>query len=312
MKKQNHKSKHPVHFKRKLIRLFVGVFVWLGLAVIYYIVFSFFFDTPVERGMKQSIVELEKEYEKLSERYDSIERIVDNLSERDRNIFRTLYDSEPLEQTGSDRQMEQLDSLMRCTNKELAAGFFDRFNRFEERMRLQKADFDLLQKRIETRGPLMNHIPAIQPVINPGMTLIASSYGMRIHPFYRSMVMHNGVDYAISEGSRVFATADGTVARIQNGQTHTGTTLVISHGGGYETAYHHLSRVLVREDARVRRGDIVALTGNTGLSLAPHLHYEVRFKGMPVDPVHYFFYELNPLQYEQVKRQAAVGMQALD
>ena len=306
------KPKHPVHFKRKTMRLIVGAFVWLGLAVIYYTIFSFFFDTPVEHGMKQSIVELEKQYEKLSERYDTIERVLNNVAERDKNIFRTLYDSEPLAYTESDGPIQRVDSLMQQTNNELAARFFDRLSRFEEKMRLQKEDFELLQKRVEARGMLMNHIPSIQPVINSDLTLIATSYGMRIHPFYKSMVMHNGMDYAVPEGSRVFATADGTVARTQGGQTHTGTTLVISHGGGYETAYHHLSRVLVREGAQVRRGDIVALTGNSGLSLAPHLHYEVRFKGMRVDPVHYFFYELGPDQYEKVKRQAAVGMQSFD
>ena len=306
------KPKHPVQLKKKLIRLGVGVFVWLGIAVIYYIGFSFFFDTPVEYGMRQSIVQLEEEYGKLSERYDTLDRVMQNLTERDRDIFRTLYDSEPLEYAEGDRVVRRLDTLMSQTNQQLASAFFDRFGRFEDQVRQRREDLDLLMKRVEARGAEMNRIPSIQPVINPDLTRIATSFGMRIHPFYRTMVMHNGMDYAVPEGSRVFATADGTVVRSTAGQTSTGNTLVIDHGNGYETSYHHLFRVLTAPGSQVKRGDIVALTGNTGLSFAPHLHYEVRLNGMRVDPVHYFFYELPPAQYEQVQRQAAVGMQSFD
>ena len=309
---RNDKPKHPVQLKKKLIRFAVWAFVWLGLAVIYYTAFSFFFDTPVEYGMRQSIVEMEREYEKLSQRYDTLERVLDNLAERDKNIFRTLFDSEPLEYTDGDRNVRRLDSLMAQTNQQLADGFFDRFNRLEDRLRLRREDLGVLLKRIESRGAEMNRIPSIQPVINPDLTRIATSFGMRIHPFYRTMVMHNGMDYAVPEGTRVFATADGTVVHSTTGQTSTGNTLVIDHGNGYETSYHHLARVLSPPGARVRRGDIVALTGDTGLSLAPHLHYEVRLNGMRVDPVHYFFYELNPARYEQVRHQASVGMQSFD
>lgn len=309
---QKRKPRHPVNFKRKILRLVVGIFVWLGLAVIYYVVFSFFFDTPVEHGMKQSLVQLEKEYDKLSQRYDTLERVLANVSERDKNIFRTLYDSEPLTFDNGDQRVRRLDNLMRWTNSELAGSLNERLSHFEERMRLQQEDLEMLQKRIESRGQLMNRIPSIQPVINPDLTLIGTSYGMRIHPFYKTMVMHSGMDYIVPEETRVFATADGTVVRARSESAHTGTTLIISHGDGFETSYHHLSRVLVREGTQVRRGDIVALTGNSGLSLAPHLHYEVQFNGMNVDPVHYFFYELGPGPYEQVQRQAAVGMQSLD
>lgn len=306
------RPKHPVHFKRKLIRLGVGVFVWLGIAVIYYFIFSFFFDTPVEYGMKQSLVTLEKEYDELNERYEMLERVLENVSERDKNIFRTLYDSEPLSSDARENSIRRLDSLMTLTNQQLAATFFDRFDRFEQRTKMQKEDLDSLLKRIAERGQEMNAIPSIQPVISPDLTQIATSYGMRIQPFYRTMVMHDGMDYAVSEESRVFATADGTVTTAASNQATTGTTLTIDHGNGYKTSYQHLSRLLVRPGAKVRRGDIVALTGNSGLSLAPHLHYEITLNGEPVDPVHYFFYELGPADYEQVKHQAAVGMQSFD
>lgn len=307
-----HKPKHPVNFKRKMIRLVVTLFVWLGIAVVYYAVFSFFLDTPVEYEMKQSLVQLETEYTQLSQRYDTLERVLENIAERDKNIFRTLYDSDPLHYDDEDKRIRQLDTLTGMTNQQLADRFFHRLDDFEDKVLVMQEELDMLQNRVLARGDEMNHIPSIQPVIDPHFTHIATSFGMRVHPFFRTMAMHNGMDYAIPEGSRVFATADGTVVRQKGELSNTGVTLVVDHGNGYETSYQHLSRTMVREGAQVKRGDIIALTGNTGLSLAPHLHYEIRLNGVQIDPVHYFFYELGPEQYERAKRQASVGMQSLD
>lgn len=306
------KPKHPIRVKRKLARFGVGVFAWLGIAVIYYSVFSFLFDTPVEHGMRQSLAALEEQYDALGRRYDMLERVLDNVRDRDRNLYRTLYDSEPLAEQGHQAGLQRLDTLMTLTNRQLGNAFFDRFERIRMRGRIQRAYLDEWQARIGSKGPEMNTIPSMQPVIDPDLTRIATSFGRRIHPFYRTMVMHNGVDYAVPEETRVFATADGVVAEAAGNRAATGATLVIDHGNGYQTFYRHLTRTLVMPGRRVRRGDIVALTGNSGLSLAPHLHYEITLDGRPVDPTHYFFYEFGPHGYEQVKRQATVGMQSLD
>ncbi len=309
--KKREKPKHPVHIRQKLARLAVGVFVWLGVAVLYYLAFSFFFDTPVEHGMRRSLAALEGEYDKLNRRYEMLEKVLDNVSERDRNLYRTLYDSEPLVDERT-TEPARLDSLMTLTNRQLGEAFFNILTRTELRGQIERTWLDTLQSRIAERGTAMNAIPSIQPVIDPGLTRIATSFGRRIHPFYRTMVQHNGVDYAVPEGTRVFATADGTVVEAAVGRAATGTTLVIDHGDGYHTRYHHLSRILPPRGSRVRRGDIVALSGNTGLSLAPHLHYEITLDEVPVDPIHYFFYELGPEEYQKVIRTATVGMQSLD
>ena len=157
-----------------------------------------------------------------------------------------------------------------------------------------------------------NRIPAIQPIINKQLTLLTTSYGMRINPFQKVLRSHQGVDYAIPEGSRVFATADGTVKEVSLRNSTSGQTVVIDHGGGYETLYSHLGKINVRRGQQVRRGDIIALSGNSGLSLAPHLHYEVRCNGMRVDPIHYFFMELSPDDYQRMMRIARSGMQSFD
>ena len=143
-------------------------------------------------------------------------------------------------------------------------------------------------------------------------TLLTASYSMRIHPFYKTLQSHQGVDYTIPEGSSVFATADGVVRDVATRNSTHGLTVVIDHGNGYETSYSHLSKTNVRRGQQVRRGDIIALSGDTGLSLSPHLHYEVRHNGMRVDPIHYFFMELSPTEYQRLIRIAQTGMQAFD
>ena len=157
-----------------------------------------------------------------------------------------------------------------------------------------------------------NRIPAIQPIINKQLTLLTASYGMRIHPFYKTLQSHQGVDYTIPEGSRVFATADGVVRDAAQRNSTQGQTVVIDHGNGYETSYSHLSKINVRKGQRVSRGEIIALSGDTGLSLSPHLHNEVRLNGMRVDPIHYFFMELTPTEYQRLMRIAQSGMQSFD
>ena len=120
------------------------------------------------------------------------------------------------------------------------------------------------------------------------------------------------MDYTVPEGSRVFATADGRVKDVIMNRTTSGITVILSHGQEYETQYSHLDRVIVKKGDQVKRGDIIALSGNTGLSLAPHLHYEVRHHGLRVDPIHYFFMELSPADYQRMFQIARSGMQSFD
>jgi murein DD-endopeptidase MepM/ murein hydrolase activator NlpD len=174
------------------------------------------------------------------------------------------------------------------------------------------ATYSRIQQSIESLGSEVDGIPSIQPVVNNDLTLLTASFGLRIHPFFRTLMPHSGVDYTVPEGTPVFATADGVVREVSSRNTGSGLTLVIDHAGGYQTTYNHLSRAGVRAGARVRRGDIIARTGNTGLSLAPHLHYEVRKDGQRVNPIHYFFMELTPAEYQRIIRIAGSGMQSFD
>lgn len=299
--------------KQRIIRTTIHLFVWLGMAVLYYVGFSIFFDTPFEYQLKHSTDRLRGEYRSLQQRYDSLASVLDNLAARDRSVFRTLFESEPydLDDRSRDRQSSYEKIVGRSTRqlkRELREGVIG----MEQRLRALNDTYLALQERIDSAGRACDAIPAIQPVINKQLTLLTASYGMRIHPFYKTLQPHQGVDYTIPEGSRVFATADGVVRDASDRSSTHGKTVVIDHGNGYETSYSHLSKINVVRGQRVSRGDIIALSGDTGLSLSPHLHYEVRKDGMRVDPIHYFFMELSPAEYQRLIRIAQAGMQSFD
>lgn len=290
------------------------LFVWTGVAVIYYTGFSLFFDTPLEYMLKHSTDGLRDEYKTLTARYDSLTMVLDNLSERDRNVFRILFESDPYESEAEIRSRENAsyEALVEHPTRQLKRDLRQRTEELERRLEELNHTYHDLQALVDSTGTASHNIPAIQPVINKQLTLLTASYGMRFHPFYKTLQSHQGVDYTIPEGSRVFATADGTVRDVLERNSTSGRTVVIDHGNGYETSYSHLSQINVRKGQQVRRGDIIARSGDTGLSLAPHLHYEVRYKAMRVDPIHYFFMELTPGEYRRLMHIAQSGMQSFD
>ena len=300
--------------RQRIIRTTVHLFVWIGVVVLYYIGFSIFFDTPVEYEMKHSTDRLRSEYEALTQRYDSLQLVLDNLRARDRSVFRILFESDPYDFDSEYEQQQSLtyEKIVDRSTRRLKRELRDRVAGMEQQLARLNASYLALQERIDSTGRDCDRIPSIQPVINKQLTLLTASYGMRIHPFYKTLQSHQGVDYTLPEGSRVFATADGVVRDVATRNSTHGLTVVIDHGNGYETSYSHLSKTNVRRGQSVRRGDIIALSGDTGLSLAPHLHYEVRYNGMRVDPIHYFFMELSPSEYQRLMRIAQSGMQAFD
>ena len=298
--------------RRKFLRLLVNTAVVVGVGVLYYAVFSTLFDTPEEYSMRKTTEDLRIEYNALSARMDQIEEVISNIDERDANVFSIMFESEPYDlDEYSSGWWNRMENILKMNNSHLGNYFIERTGTLEKDMIQLNETMHRITAKIETSGDSVNNIPAIQPVINHDLTLLTASFGRRIHPFYKTPSIHNGVDFTLPEKSRVFATADGRVKEIAN-RTTSGLSLVIDHGNGYETRYNHLSEVLVNRGEKVNRGDIIALTGNSGLSLAPHLHYEISYRGMPIDPLNYFFMELTPEQTRQLMRIASSGMQSFD
>ncbi len=300
--------------KRRGSRRALRALAWFGAAVLYYAVFSMLFDTPAEYELRHSTDRLKQEYQTLLSEYDSLSMVVENVIERDRNIFAILFDSEPydFDSEYNNQRVELHESLFEKSNREMSSTLQSSIAELEQKIGELESSYSTLDEQLQTLGTQRNNIPSIQPVTNHELTLLTAAYGTLMHPFYRTLHEHQGVDYAIPEGTRIFATADGIVKEVKGKNSTSGITVVIDHRNGYTTSYSHLQSVKVKRGRRVQRGDIIALSGNSGLSLAPHLHYEVRYNGMRVNPIHYFFMELTADEYQRIMRIAKSGMQSFD
>lgn len=271
-------------------------------------------DMPAEYKLRHSTDDLRNEYNELSERYDSLCNVLDNVVQRDENVFRKLFESNPYD-LSADVDNERIALYEELTQMD-AEGLTEVLDGYLQHTERQEREivyaYEDLQYNLSNGVLSVDCIPAIQPVNNRQLTLLAAGKKPLINPFHRTMREHHGVDYLIPEGTAVFATADGVVKSLSEKNTSHGKAITIDHGNGYETSYSHLLDIRVKKGQKVKRGDIIALSGNSGLSFAPHLHYEVIFNDTRVDPVHYFFLELNPEEYQRVIRIALSSMQSFD
>ena len=250
----------------------------------------------------------------MSDQYDSLSGILDNIVRRDENVFRKLFESNPYD-LSADIENERIalyEQLVNLDNDQLTVILESRLQGIERTNDNVVRSSDDMKYNISSGGLSIDHIPAIQPVNNRQLTLLAAGKKPLINPFHRAMREHHGVDYLVPEGTAVFATADGTIKSLSEKNSTHGKAITIDHGNGYETSYSHLLDIRVKKGQQVKRGDIIALSGNSGLSFAPHLHYEVIFRDTRVDPVHYFFLELDPEEYQRIIRISLSSMQSFD
>ena len=298
----------------RLLTATINILLWVGMVAIWYVILGFTVDMPAEYKLRHSTDKLRAEHTSIKERYEELTEVIENVERRDENVFRKLFESNPYDLTiDSDNERIALhESLMNMNNDELLQTLVDRVQKPNiENDKLTRSYEDMMYA-LETSSLSIDCIPSIQPVNNKQLTLLAAGKKPLINPFHRTMREHHGVDYLIPEGTPVFATADGTVQSLSEKNTTHGKAITIDHGNGYQTSYSHLLDIRVKKGAKVKRGDIIALSGNSGLSFAPHLHYEVIFNSMRVDPVHYFFMELNAEEYQRMIRIALSSMQSFD
>ncbi len=219
-------------FWRVVLRGVVHLFVWGAIAVSYYVVFSVTFDTGPELRLRRSAYRAEREYELLNEQYDSLVMALQNVAERDRNVFRVLFESDPYDfgGIGQDKAWRSYERLTGMDNRALAAEFLSRLETYEADVRNLDGIYDRVQERIGEMGDKVNNIPSIQPIVNRELTLLTASYGLLFHPFFGILKPHNGVDYTVPEGTHVFATADGVVRDVVTRSTGAGSGWLLITG----------------------------------------------------------------------------------
>ncbi|PID90990.1 MAG: peptidase M23 [Bacteroidetes bacterium] len=308
-------TKESRGFAYWLKRAFRYLLAGIALAVLAYIIYSYIAYTPRERRVANENRVLEERLHELQEKYKQLSVVLKDLEQRDRDIYRSLFESEPDRSDAQDaarRANELYKSVAIDGEASMVASTREYTLLLREEAQEGSEAFDELVELAQGQQDFMASVPSIQPVKNENLMHIAAPFGVRIHPFYKVLKMHTGVDYACPVGTPVMATAKGVVKQIRKSQRGMGRSILLDHGHGYSTMYSHLEDIKVRQGRRVERGDIIATVGNTGMSMAPHLHYEVRVKEEPVDPINYFFLELDPARLAALAHIASQNGQSLD
>jgi len=289
--------------KELAIKLFAYFAGSVFLAVIYALFFSAIFDSPKEKALKREIEELNLQYEIMNKEMGNVEKVLSNLQETDDNLYRTIFEAEPVPSTyrtggiGGVNRYEELDGY---NNSELIIETSKRLEKIRKKVYMQSKSFDELIILAKEKETMLRCIPAIQPVSNSDLKRTASGYGIRIHPIYKIPKFHNGMDFTAPTGTEVYATGDGVISTTKSLLSSFGSHVIIDHGFGYQTLYAHLNSFNVKPGQKVKRGDVIGSIGNTGLSTAPHLHYEVMVSGHNVNPALYYFNDLSPDEYDRM------------
>ncbi len=301
-------------FMRRAMPIIYKGLTWAAMIIAWYVVFALVIDMPSEYRLRHSTDGLREEYDKLEARYQKLSAVLDNVVERDKNVFRKLFQADPYDLNAKEENNRQeLNAMLsELSNGDLQQILSSRVKSVQQQTGRLMKSYEEFGDAVVSDYMTLRCVPSIQPVNNSRLTLLASGKKPLINPFHRTMTEHHGVDYLVPEGTAVFATADGRVDNLSEKNSTNGKAVTIDHGNGYKTTYSHLLDIRVSEGEKVKRGDIIALSGNSGLSFAPHLHYEVSLFGTRVDPVHYFFMELSADDYQRIIRIALSSMQSFD
>ncbi|MDN3670596.1 M23 family metallopeptidase [Echinicola jeungdonensis] len=288
----------------------------LILAVGILLVFSYYFDSPKELLLKKENQELKIYYEMLEEEVANLNAMMDDLQERDDNLYRVIFESEPIPTSirnagygGSDRYREIKEKGLK--QEDLILSVTKKVDQLKKQLYIQSVSYDELAEKALNKEKYWASIPAIQPVHNEDLKRLASGYGIRIHPILKVRKMHTGVDFSAPKGTPIYATGDGVVKEVKTVFGGFGKSIIIDHGFGFTTRYAHMNEFMVRRGQKIKRGDQIGTVGNTGSSTAPHVHYEVIKEGRTVNPVHYFFKDLEPAEFDLILELASKENQSL-
>ncbi len=300
------------NIRTKVVKIFSYIFSSFFVGILLIVIYSFFFDTPRERQLRQENESLLKDYQVLHQRYSRIDTIINELSTMDKNIYMTIFETEPMPESRSKFHFENYHELFNKSNNDLVWDTYEQLENIYDRMNEFSPEFQSLNRMAARKEELLSSIPGIQPVYNKDLTRMASGFGNKMHPYYNIKKFHSGMDFTAPTGTDVYATGAGVIEEIRNTNRGHGKTIVIDHGFGYKTVYSHLDKFNVRRNQEVLRGDIIGWVGNTGFSVAPHLHYEVHFNGKPVNPVNFYFLDLSPAEYDKMIELSVKSGQSFD
>lgn len=291
-------ERHYPTIKTRLASL--GRYLAIGsvIGICLYVLMFYVFETPTERNLKEENSKLKSQYTILENRLDNSIKVMEDIRNRDDNFYRVMMQMEPLSSKERFSGLEndtKLENLGHVTDAELLSRMNRSMDLLEHQIYSQSVSFDQLREAAGEQKEKIACIPSVMPINMKDYTM-SSGYGYRRDPVYGTAKFHEGLDFAAATGTPVFATADAVVEVAERKDSY-GNCIDLNHGYNYMTRYAHLSQILVKPGQKVKRGEMIGKVGSTGKSTGSHLHYEVRFKGQPQNPVHYYFMDLTPQQY---------------
>ena len=287
----------------------------LLVAIVYYVIYASFFDSPKEKALLREIDQLTLQYDIIHREMENLDKVIGQLEEKDDNLYRTIFEAEPIPETQRESGVGGINrykDLEGYNNSSIVIETTKRLDNLKKKVVVQSKSYDELYVLAKNKEEMLSSIPAIMPISNKDLTRTASGYGLRIHPFYKIVRFHAGMDFTAPLGTDVYVTGNGTVEAVMPSLRGLGNHIIINHGFGIISIYAHLDRFNVRKGQKVRRGDVIGFVGSTGMSLAPHLHYEIKLNGKNVDPVNYYFNDLTAAEYEQMIEIASKTGQSFD
>jgi murein DD-endopeptidase MepM/ murein hydrolase activator NlpD len=301
--------------KRKFFKffLFLGSSTMVAAAMLF-VLFKFF-GSPKEKQLQRELDNMTLQYKILNEELVEVNHVLADMQDRDDNIYRVIFEAEPIDVSirnagfGGAKRYEHYEGF---ENSDLIVETKRNIDRISKKMYVQSKSLDEVVTMTKNKAKMVSAIPAIQPVANKNLKRMASGYGYRIHPIYKTRRFHKGMDFSAPKGTPIYATGDGKVTKVKRSRRGYGNIVKIDHGYGYETFYAHMDRYLVKRGQKVHRGDIIGFVGTSGTSTAPHLHYEVIKNGRKVNPVNYYFNDLSPEEYDIMIKLASQENQSFD
>jgi murein DD-endopeptidase MepM/ murein hydrolase activator NlpD len=308
-------EEHKLTFGQKVLRFLFFLFASLAFSVVLIFISFTFFESPKERMLEREIAQYDLQFHIMNDRLNQMQKLMDELSDRDDNIYRVIFEAEPIPRSVRQAGYGGIDRYAKLEgyqNSELLIETAKKLDKIASQVYVQSKSFDEVYKMALDKEKMLASIPAIQPVSNKDLKRLSSYYGYRPDPIYKVRKFHKGVDFSAPQGTNIFATGDGVVKSIKRSHRGYGNTIEIDHGYGYTTFYAHLKSFKVKRGQKVKRGEIIGTVGNTGKSTAPHLHYEVRKNGHTVNPIYYFFNDLTPDEFDEVVSRSKIPSQSLD
>lgn len=277
--------------------------LWLILLSIGYFIFVYITHTPKTRKLKAESDVMMSRFNELRQEITDNQEKINLLQDRNNNIYRAVYGLDTMEQLPQNvKQPQEMFAYLKSDRyKNMITETWLMVDNLSTEVVSNSMGLDTIYTLAKEQSSRINNIPSIWPIDRKYLRSAIGSFGTRFHPVLRRTSFHDGVDLPCNQGTKVYATADGRVKATAMGwDGGYGNNIVVDHGYGYMTRYAHLSRINVVPGQRVRRGEQIGLSGNTGRSSGAHLHYEVLYRRKTVNPMNYFRRSMTDQDFKKV------------